>query len=215
MANPILGSILSSVFSKALGGRSSGPFGGSAGPAGAGMGGMGGGLGDLLGGILGRGRTMGAPGGATGGGLGAGMGGGLGGGGLGGLGGNRGMLLAMLLPLAMQWVQRNGGVGAVLDRFKQKGYGTQAQSWLSTGDNQDVEPSAIQEVVGMEELSRLSRQLGVPEDEVAQGFAEILPEMTDRLSPDGDLLPEADQTLDSGLTELEKALNEMQTGMTA
>jgi len=190
MANPILGSILAGVFAKAMRGRAkAGPYAGAPGAAGSG------GLGDLLGGMLGRGRPMGTPGGA--------------------LAGNKGMLIAMLLPFAMQWVQRNGGVGAVLDRFRQKGYSKQAQSWVSTDANTDVDEAAINDVVGMEELSRLSRQLGVPEDEVARGFAEILPEMTDKLSPDGDLPDEADDALDGGLAELERELNRMQTSITA
>jgi uncharacterized protein YidB (DUF937 family) len=185
MANPILGSILAGVFANAMRGRA------RQGPYGAGGSG---GLGDLLGGMVGRGRPVGRRG---------------------GLAGNRGMLLAMLLPFAMQWVQRNGGIGSVLERFRQKGYGNQANSWVSAGPNAEVPADAISNVVGSEELSRLSRQLGVAEDDVASGFAEILPEVTDQLSPEGNLPAEADEALDGGLAEVEKALNEMQTSITA
>jgi uncharacterized protein YidB (DUF937 family) len=195
MANPLLGQILGSVFANAMrgrgGGSGRGPF------DGAGMGGgLGGGLGGAgLGGILG-----GMIGGA---GLGAGRRGGM---------GNRGMLLAMLLPFAMQWVQRNGGLGAVLDRFKQKGYHQQADSWVSTGPNQLLEAEAVDNVVGREELARLSRQLGVPEEEVADGLAEILPEMADRLSPEGSVPPEADEALEAGRSELERELSKLTKG---
>lgn len=153
------------------------------------------------------GRGAGVPGGP----------GGLGGiGGSGGLGGLRsgggGALLAMLLPLAMQWVQRNGGLGAVLDRFRQKGYGPQANSWVATGPNQQLDPHAVDEVVGSDELMRLSQQLGVPQQEVVNGFAEILPEMVDQLSPEGEIPPEADDALNDGLTELERELSQLTTG---
>jgi uncharacterized protein YidB (DUF937 family) len=139
---------------------------------------------------------------------------GAGGSGLGGLLGRRqiggrGMLLAMLLPYAMQWVQRNGGVGAVLERFRNKGFGQQAQSWVSTGANDALRAEEIDEVVGGDELSRLARQLGVSEREVAQGLADIMPEMVDQLSPDGQLPPEADDALDAGLSELEKELSHL------
>lgn len=182
MANPLLGKILGSVFANAMRGR------GRSGPLRGGMGSTigGAGLGGLLGGMMGgRGR--------------------------GGLGGNRGMLLAMLLPFAMQWVQRNGGIGAVLDRFKQKGFGPQADSWVSTGPNQSLQAEAVDNVVGREELSRLAQQLGVPEQEVAEGFAEILPEVADQLSPEGQVLPEADEALSSGLSEVEKELSHLTT----
>jgi uncharacterized protein YidB (DUF937 family) len=184
MANPLLGQILGSVFANAMRGRArSGPFGGNT------SGGLGNAaLGGVLGGMLGRGGLGGAR-----------------------RGGGGGMLLAMLLPFAMQWVQRNGGIGAVLERFKQKGYAQHANSWVSTGANEDLDVDAVDNVVGREELSRLARQLGVPEQEVAQGFAEILPEMADQLSPDGQLASEADDALEGGRTELERELSQLTT----
>jgi len=112
----------------------------------------------------------------------------------------------------MQWVQRNGGVGAVLERFRQKGLGKQADSWVSTGVNSELLPEQADEVVGGEELSRLAHQLGVPEREVALGFAEIMPELVDQLSPGGEVPPEADDALDAGRSELEKELSQMTTG---
>lgn len=41
--------------------------------------------------------------------------------------------------------------------------------------------------MGSEEFSRLSQQVGVPQDEVSGGFAEILPEVVDQLKPEGAL----------------------------
>ncbi|MDB5930033.1 MAG: hypothetical protein JWR60_1740 [Polaromonas sp.] len=191
MANDILGQILGSVLG---GARSGGQMGGGLG----GLGGGGGGLGDLLGSVLGRGT------GSMGGGLG-GLGG-LGGGGSSGLGG-KGALLAMLLPIAMQWVQRNGGIGAVLERFQQKGYSQQAASWVSTGDNEELAPEAIHDVVGMDELSRLSQQLGVSHEEVSSGMAQILPQMMNQLTPEGAVPDDGDDTLDRGRAMLEEFMN--------
>jgi uncharacterized protein YidB (DUF937 family) len=220
MANPILGQILSSVLGNAMsqrgGSRGGGlgtpggmglPGGGMGMPGGMGSGG-GGGLGDLLGAMLGGGRGSGMPAGFPGG-----MGGGLGrtGGGLGGLGmggGGRNAMLAMLLPLAMQWVQRNGGIGAVLERFKQRGYDRQASSWVSTGQNEALDPQAVGELVGRDEMVRMSQELGVGEDEVADGFAEILPEMVDQLSPQGEVPPDADDVLGGGLVDLQRELGQ-------
>ena len=117
----------------------------------------------------------------------------------------------MLLPFAMQWVQRNGGVGAVIDRFRQKGYSDHANSWVSTGANRMLDPQAVDDVVGRDELSRLSQQLGVPQQEVAGGFAEILPEMVDQLTPGGQVTPEADEALDAGHSELQRELSQLTT----
>jgi uncharacterized protein YidB (DUF937 family) len=179
VANALLGQVLGTVFANAMRGRArSGPFGRA--PAG------GGGLGDLLGGITGQGASGGRSGGSP--------------------FGGRGALLAMLLPLAMQWVQRNGGVGEVLRRFEQKGFGPQANSWMSTGPNSPLKAEEVDEVIGGEELSQLSQRLGVPERQVALGLAEILPEMVDQLTPDGNIPAEADDALDAGRSHLEREL---------
>ena len=65
----------------------------------------------------------------------------------------------------------------------------------------------IDDVVGADELSRLSQQLGMGREEVAGGFAEILPEMVNQLTPDGSLPPDADDVLNNGTTTLEQYLN--------
>ena len=182
MANDFLGQILGSVLGD--GRPRHGPLGGSSG------------LGDLLGGMMGRG---------------AGTDGRLGGlGGLSGPGGLRmgrgrgGDLTALLLPLAMQWVQRNGGLGGVLQRFQQNGYGQQAASWVSTADNDPIPAQAINDVVGMDELSRLSQQLGgADQGDVADGMAQILPEVVNQLTPDGRMRDDADDMLGRGISTLE------------
>lgn len=174
-------------------------------------------LGQILGGVLGRGRQQ-APMGAGTGGLGDVLGGMMGRGGASPMGrggsafGGRSALMAMLLPLAMQWIQRNGGIGAVLQRFQQKGYAKQADSWVATGPNDAMPDGAVDDVVGMDELSRLSQQLGVEQDEVVSGMAEILPEVTDQLTPDGNLPEDADERLNGGISALEALLRQIKGG---
>ena len=116
----------------------------------------------------------------------------------------------MLLPLAMQWVQRNGGVGALLQRFQQKGYSQQAASWVSTGPNEELAPQAVNDVVGMDELSRLSQQLGVSHEEVSAGMAQILPEVVNHLTPQGNVPDNSDDVLSRGISMLEQFMNSAQ-----
>lgn len=187
MASPPLGQLLGSLFANTMRGRlRAGPFG--AGPHSAG----GAALDGFLGSMLGRGSSV-ARGGH-------------------GLSGNRTLLLAMLLPYAMKWVQRSGGVRAVLERFRHKGLGPHADSWVSTGGNRKLRAEEADEVVGGEELSQVARQIGVPERDVALGYAEIVPELVDQLSPDGRVPPEADAALAAGRSELERELTALTTG---
>ena len=122
------------------------------------------------------------------------------------LGGQGGALIAMLLPLAMQWVQRNGGLDGVLKRFQQKGYSQQAASWVSTGANESLPAQAMDDVVGYDELSRLSQQLGVGKEEVAEGMAQIVPEVVNQLTPNGNVPNGSDDVLGKGIAMLEQML---------
>lgn len=181
--NTMLGQVLGGLFGQALGRRGTGGLGG-------GLGGVA--LGGILGGLLGGRRSpVGVPAGR-------------------GMGSNRTALLVMLLPLAMRWIQRNGGVGAVLDKFRQQGYGRQTQSWVSTGQNDGIDEQAVEQVVGQGELQQMAQRLGVPEHEVAQAFAEIMPEMVDKLTPQGQLPDQADDVLDESRQTLEKEIEEVQ-----
>jgi uncharacterized protein YidB (DUF937 family) len=218
MANDFLGQILGSVLGNARTGQQSpmgsgggglgdllgGLMGGGAGQAGGGSGGLGGLLGGLIGGGAGQGDNRNGNLGGLGG-LGGGMAGmGQGGSGMGGKGG---ALMLLLLPLAMQWVQRNGGIGGVLERFQNKGYSQQAASWVSTGENEELQPQAVHELMGTEELSRMSQQLGVSQEEVSSGMAKILPEMMSQLTPQGGVPDDGDDVLDRGRSMLEQIMN--------
>ena len=119
----------------------------------------GGGLGDVLGGMLGGGR------GAGGGGLGDVLGGMLGGGG----------------------GSAAGGLGGLLEQFQRAGLGKQAQSWVSTGPNEPLDPGAVEQVFGPGALGEISRQAGLTEQETAQGLAQLLPEVVDHVTPSGDV----------------------------
>lgn len=191
MANDFLSQILGNVLGNAAGGQQ-GTSGGL------------GGLGDVLGGLGGAGGFGGMLGNVLGGGANAQDGAAANDSPLAG----KGALLAMLLPLAMQWVQRNGGVGALLERFKQQGYSQQAASWVSTGENQPVDAQAVTDVVGTEELSRLSQQLGVSNEQVASGMAQILPHVVNHLTPAGEVPPDADDLLGAGLAAVQKFLGQ-------
>jgi uncharacterized protein YidB (DUF937 family) len=199
--NPLLGQVLGGLFGQAMRNRGvgRGGLGGAGGGLGGGVGGALGGiaLGSVLAGMMrgrahgqGQGQVTGVPGGSH-------------------PYGNQTALLMMLLPLAMRWVQRNGGMGQVLDQFRQKGMNRQAQSWMSTGEHQPIDSQSVEQVVGQDELRQMAQRLGVPEEQVAQAFAEIMPEMVDKLTPDGQLPKEADEVLDESTATLEKEIEDV------
>lgn len=140
----------------------------------------GGGLGDVLGGILGGGAR----------------GGSLAGGGLGGS-----PMLRMLLPMVASMLA-SGGLKKVLSGLRAKGKTAEADSWVSTGENQPVAGADIREAVGDEEITSIAEKLGVSKDEAATAVANVLPDVVDQVSPNGELPP--DDELESAFDRLKQ-----------
>jgi uncharacterized protein YidB (DUF937 family) len=77
------------------------------------------------------------------------------------------------------------GLQDLLDRFRQTGQESKAQSWVSTGANQPVSPKDLEQALGEERLQWLTEQTGLPRDQLLAGLSTTLPEAVDELTPDG------------------------------
>jgi uncharacterized protein YidB (DUF937 family) len=143
-------------------------------------GGMGGGLGDILGQVLGGGAQGGGarrapvPGGSAGGGLGDILGSILAGGAGGAAGGGLGGVL-------------NGGLGDILKQLQENGHGDVADSWVGRGQNKQIDPRDLEEALGRDKMKSLAEQAGMSDIQFMHGLAQGLPQVIDRMTPDGRL----------------------------
>ena len=87
--------------------------------------------------------------------------------------------------------------------LKSNGLAEQAESWVGTGENKPVSGSEIEQAIGQEQIQQIAKQLGVSESEAADAVAKALPEVVDKVSPDGQLPPEQD--LDAAFDKVAKA----------
>ena len=85
-----------------------------------------------------------------------------------------------------------GGLGGLLRQFESAGLGDQARSWVSPGQNQPLSPDALGRVFGADGLAAIARQAGLSERETTAGLAQLLPEIIDRATPQGQV-PDEDQ----------------------
>lgn len=85
-----------------------------------------------------------------------------------------------------------GGLGGLLRQFESAGLGDQARSWVSPGQNQPLSPDALGRVFGADGLAAIARQAGLSERETSAGLAQLLPEIIDRTTPQGQV-PDEDQ----------------------
>ena len=124
---------------------------------------------------------------ASGGGLGGLLSGGLGGllGGL--LGGSGAGMGSATLPADEDQAHEavSGGLGELLQRFQQNGYGNVADSWIGTGPNQPISPHQLQDAIGPDTVNDLSEQTGVPRNDLLSQLAQALPTLVDRFTPQG------------------------------
>lgn len=95
-------------------------------------------------------------------------------------------LSAMLLPAILGWVQQQGGVGNVVSSLTNAGLGSQVQSWVSNGENQEIGTQAISQVLGSDQVTQLAAKMGVSPEQVQSGMAALLPQVINHLTPSGD-----------------------------
>jgi uncharacterized protein YidB (DUF937 family) len=79
----------------------------------------------------------------------------------------------------------SGGLADLLKQFQQNGHGDKAQSWVSTGQNQAVQPHELEQALGNERIEWLMRQTGMSREELVAGLSEQLPGFVDQLTPQG------------------------------
>ena len=78
-----------------------------------------------------------------------------------------------------------GGLGGLLDKFKNAGHGQVVDSWVGKGPNQPVTPTQVQQSLGSTTISDLARQAGMSEDDLMAQLAQVMPDLVDKLTPQG------------------------------
>ncbi|WP_201829380.1 YidB family protein [Microvirga zambiensis] len=110
-------------------------------------------------------------------------------GGLGNLGGLGGLLGGLAGAGAAQGQGSggflNGGLGELLESFKQNGQGDVADSWIGTGPNKEVAPPQLEQAIGPDVLDTLAQQTGLSREEILARLSRELPRAVDQYTPEG------------------------------
>jgi uncharacterized protein YidB (DUF937 family) len=104
-------------------------------------------------------------------------------GGLGGVIGNLGSLVSG----ASIGSVLSGGLGDLIERFRQNGQGQAADSWVKTGPNQELRPDELEQAIGPDVLNTLSQQTGLTREELLSRLTRELPRAVDKFTPEGRL----------------------------
>jgi uncharacterized protein YidB (DUF937 family) len=86
----------------------------------------------------------------------------------------------------------SGGLGELVDRFKQNGQGPAADSWVGRGPNQPIGPTQLEQAIGPDVLNTLSQHTGLSREELLSRLTRELPPAVDKFTPEG-RLPTAEE----------------------
>ena len=115
---------------------------------------------------------------------------------LGGLmGGQQQAGASPLLQIAMQMLTNKGngggfdmgGLAGIVDAFQKGGLGHLADSWVGTGQNLPVNADQLSEILGSDKIRQIANQLGLSQGDVSGGLAQILPQLIDKVTPNGQI----------------------------
>ncbi|MDD4912476.1 MAG: YidB family protein [Sideroxydans sp.] len=90
-----------------------------------------------------------------------------------------------LLNTVMGLVNAEGGLSGLVQKISASGLGEQVSSWVSTGANLPVSAEQIQAALGSSAVQDIASKLGIDTNAAAASLANFLPQVIDKLTPDG------------------------------
>ena len=110
-----------------------------------------------------------------------------------------------LLQAVLQLINnpQTGGLEGIVRSFQQGGLGDIVNSWVANGENLPVSGEQVESVLGGSVLRDLAAQLGVSPQQASGGMASVLPQLIDRMTPNGEL-PQGGDLLSQGFDLLKK-----------
>lgn len=81
----------------------------------------------------------------------------------------------------------SGGLGELIDRFRQAGEADTAESWVRQGPNQPLRQDSLERALGGSLIDELSAKTGLDRAEILARLSSDLPRAVDDLTPEGHL----------------------------
>jgi uncharacterized protein YidB (DUF937 family) len=80
-----------------------------------------------------------------------------------------------------------GGLQALVNSFHEQGLGEVVSSWIGTGQNLPITADQLHSVLGSEQVQAIAQKLGLSSSDAAHALANLLPQVVDKLTPNGQL----------------------------
>ena len=80
-----------------------------------------------------------------------------------------------------------GGLGELVEQFRNAGQARKADSWVSAGQNEPINEREMEQALGHSLIEQLARQTGLDREELLRRLSQTLPQTVDKLTPEGQL----------------------------
>ena len=90
-----------------------------------------------------------------------------------------------MLQVALQVLEQNGGLPGIISKFEHGGMADHVGSWVGTGANMPISGAQLQEILGSGSIGEIAQRLGLSHADASSGLAQTLPQVIDKLTPDG------------------------------
>jgi uncharacterized protein YidB (DUF937 family) len=117
--------------------------------------------------------------------------------------GSQGGLMEMVAHLINN--PETGGLNGLVKTFQEKGLSDVIASWVGTGQNQAIAGNQIQQVLDNNQIQHLAQKFGLSPETISSSLADMLPQVIDKLTPNGQL-PENNQLVEQSLALLKGKL---------
>jgi uncharacterized protein YidB (DUF937 family) len=101
--------------------------------------------------------------------------------------GNLGDLLKGVLGGGAAGTALSGGLNDLLKQLQQNGQGDVANSWVGTGQNKAIAPTDLASALGADRINGLMAYSGMSREDMLSGLSKHLPNVVDKLTPEGRL----------------------------
>ena len=82
---------------------------------------------------------------------------------------------------------QGGGLAGLMEKLQSAGLAEQVNSWIGTGQNLPVSPEQLQGAFGADQMSQMAQKMGLSTGDLGAQLSQLLPQVVDHVTPDGQL----------------------------
>ncbi len=92
-----------------------------------------------------------------------------------------------MAKVAMEMLNQYGGIEGILAKFKESGLADIAATWVGNGQNAPITSSQITDALGSDTIAKIAGKFGLSPDMLSGQLAEHLPNVIDKMTPNGEV----------------------------